>query len=174
MRGRGLRSGYDQATCSCDSWATAVEGKRKAASHLKLPGIIPPLMLVGLMHLVLRKENKVCSGKVVSALKKNQAQGNKRLGKTEAWENLRLWVWKDLLVGLKACCVSICCESCGQKNKKKPAQKWVSFLHSARCQDLFRAENNFLMSAKQRHDPQLVEVISALFVCSSSATLARG
>lgn len=127
--GRREEGDWGQATCSCDSWATAVEGKRKATSHLKLPGIIPPLMLVGLMHLVLRKENKVCSGKVVSALKKNQAQGNKRLGKTEAWENLRLWVWKDLLVGLKACCVSICCESCGQKTKKtQPKNGFLSFI----------------------------------------------
>lgn len=84
MRGRGLRSGCEHATCSSNSWATAVEGKRKAASRVKLPGIIPPLMLAGLMHLVLRKEKKVCSGEVVSALEKNRAQGNRRLGKTEA------------------------------------------------------------------------------------------
>lgn len=58
-------------------------------SHLKLPGVIPPLPLAGLMHLVLRKEEKVCLGEVVAALGKSGTQGNRRLGKTKTWENVR-------------------------------------------------------------------------------------
>ena len=92
MRGRGPRLGYEQATCSCDSWAAVVEGKRRAVSRLKLPGVTPLLPLAGLMHLVLRKEKKVCLGEVVAALGKSGTQGNRRLGKTKTWENIRLWI----------------------------------------------------------------------------------
>lgn len=75
--------------------------------HLKLPGIIPLLPLAGLMHLVCRKEKKVCL-EVVAALVKSGTWGSRRLGKTKTWENVRLQILKDVTVGLKVCHAYVC------------------------------------------------------------------
>lgn len=134
MRGRGPRLGYEQATCSCDSWAAAVEGNRRAVSRLKLSGVIPLLPFSGLMHLVLRKENNVCL-EVVAALGKSGTQGNRRLGKTKTWENVRLRTWKDVTVGPKVCYVYICMlNMTGSKaGWKKTTKKWFPLLCLAYC-----------------------------------------
>lgn len=77
-------------------------------SHVKLPGLSPVLPLAGLMHLVLRKEKKVCLGEVVAALGKSGTQGNRRLGKTKTWENVRRYEKKLQWVRNYAVSVCVC------------------------------------------------------------------